>query len=339
MPSIEKVIKVVDAVCDCLPVVSTITNGAQLIYKLARKVDAAANPVNTTWKDDLKIHFINKDKHDCLIAMIPVIGNITSFIFFILDGFRDHLKQAVCRSNTEVVKLYLARHPLSDDKRGKNILEQAAFSSLPEVFNLILSAVEWSCQSLIEALPGVLGPDDKQERNAISILEKYGRKEQIPALIEDQIKGVVRILNEYINANRLETAGRILSILPECDFNNFKEILLNYSFTSHDSLRSEEGVLSNELIDPIINRCIITQVQLEEYCRDIRNKKRSLEKNIDSENRFNGKYGSGKPQLDKNSIVNEFCKVHRGTVQKLLNRVVNPTTTIDNLFGIITVAP
>ncbi len=41
-----KLIAKVDMVCDCIPVVSTLTNAAILLHKLAIKVNLVANPVS-----------------------------------------------------------------------------------------------------------------------------------------------------------------------------------------------------------------------------------------------------------------------------------------------------
>src|SRR5271154_2714689 len=105
MVKLQKIIKVVDAICDCVPVVSSITNGTQLLYKLARKTDTTANPVKTTWKDDIKIHVICKDKFHCKIGMIPIIGNLATLVHAIIEGLRDDLMYAVINSKIEVIKL------------------------------------------------------------------------------------------------------------------------------------------------------------------------------------------------------------------------------------------
>ena len=115
-----------------------------LLYKAARKVDSAANPVVRGWKTDLKIHMISKPDWECGYCMIPFAGNLAALIARIGRGLNDHLMTAVCRSNTEVVKLARANGHLDDSKRAESVLGQAAYSSNLETFNLILDSRVWN---------------------------------------------------------------------------------------------------------------------------------------------------------------------------------------------------
>ncbi len=99
-----KNIFIADAVSNCIPVWSTLTNGCQLLYKLIHKVDATAIPViapKAKLSTDLKIYILSKGQLRnwlSAIAMIPILGNIVSLIINIgiycrgenPDGFLLH---------------------------------------------------------------------------------------------------------------------------------------------------------------------------------------------------------------------------------------------------------
>lgn len=86
MTSITKNIAAIDAVCDCIPIVSTITNGLQLLYKLAYKIDAAANPLKIMGAHPIEIHMVTKSNLDCFWGMIPIVGNIVNIVMLVLYG-------------------------------------------------------------------------------------------------------------------------------------------------------------------------------------------------------------------------------------------------------------
>ncbi len=337
MVNIEKIINVVDAVCDCIPVVSSFTNGTQLLYKLARKVDATANPVNTTWRDDVKIHVINKSKFECLIAMIPIIGNLTNLIAFIIIGLRDQLMYSVVSSNTESIKLHLARHPLNDNQKAKRILGQAAFSSKPEVFELIFKSRTWDIHSVIEALRSCWCPNESKEENANLILDYYDKHLNNSDILEDHTYAITSILKDFIKAGRAQTASRILNILPQCDFARFEEILAIHSYRSYSSFRSKEGVLTEDQIEGIISRCKpCTLKKFTEYCRKVHNEAESLGRDVDSNNNYNQQYHPNREKLNKHEIMNDFYEVHNGIIQKLLNLVteIEQSSLIDSLSSL-----
>ena len=78
MVDVRNIIQISDAILDCIPFLSTLSNGIELLWKLARKVDATANPVNPSWKNDIKLHLISKSKIECLTGMIPIFDDIVS---------------------------------------------------------------------------------------------------------------------------------------------------------------------------------------------------------------------------------------------------------------------
>lgn len=201
MVTIGRIIKVVDAICDCLPGVSTLTNGIQLLYKRTRKVDTACNPNGASLADKIKIHLINKTKFDCLMGLLPFFGNFVNAIYYVKFGLTRELTTAVVTNNIEVVKLYLANYPLQNDKKAEKILSQAAFSSNVELFNLILNSRQWNSQAIVNALNSVwFNPETREEEIANKLLD-YG--------CDIHGTDLTRVITAFRNAGKIETAQRI----------------------------------------------------------------------------------------------------------------------------------
>ncbi len=232
-----RTIQRIDAVLDCIPVVSTLTNGAQLLYKAARKVDATANPIapGRSWKTDLKIHVISKPSGECGFCMIPFVGNIdglANLIMRIMEGLKDHLISVVCRSNTEVVKLAIANGHLdntTDHERARRILGQTVYSSNFETFNLIFNSRDWTQSEVIEALP--LYPLQVQDKMVNAMLDYY-HKNNLGADEPTEYPShcIIRAFGAYVKANKGELADRILGLLSTGStyaFEKFSGLLQN----------------------------------------------------------------------------------------------------------------
>ncbi|NGX54558.1 MAG: hypothetical protein KR126chlam2_00171 [Chlamydiae bacterium] len=281
-----RTIQRIDAVCDCIPVISTLTNGAQLLYKLVRKVDRAANPVAQGWKSDLKIHMISKPAWECGLCMIPFAGNLASLIARIGQGMNDHLMGAVCRSNTEVVKLALANGHLVDSSRAASVLSQAVVSSNFEIFDLIFSSRDWSQSEVIEALP-VWCFNDMQDKIANRILDYYGSKGfEKKGLSSYEIYIIIARVEDFVRAGRSKTADRILAILPQCPFAKLSKLLQGNASVYRKSYESElPKILTRDQIDRILELCETPTVQeFQDYCKEIHSKANLLKHAIECEN-------------------------------------------------------
>ncbi len=79
MVGFQKIIRITDAVLDCVPIVSTLSNAAQLLYQSACKVDTL-NPVAPGLKTSLQIYVLSKSKWSCYIGLVPVLGNILNLV-------------------------------------------------------------------------------------------------------------------------------------------------------------------------------------------------------------------------------------------------------------------
>ena len=175
MVGFEKIVKSADAVLNCIPIVSTVSNAAQAMYKSANRVDTL-NPVAPGLKTSIKIHVLSKNNSDYFFAAIPILGNLRALgelIGFILNGFTDDLMRAVCLNNAEVVHLCLGNNPLNDPDRADRILRQAAFCSSNEVFRKVLNhRDDWSAKNFVNALKGPrFGNSDARALNANDILD------------------------------------------------------------------------------------------------------------------------------------------------------------------------
>jgi chemotaxis regulatin CheY-phosphate phosphatase CheZ len=223
---------------------------------------------------------------------------------------------AVIRNEVELVKLHLARHPLSDNPKATDILRQSAFSSKPEVFKLILDSRSWNFDYVIDALRGCWCPNEKTEENAKLILD-YCDKHFNSYIPEEETSSIIRILKAFIEAGMTETASRILKILPQCDFKRFDGLLANYSYRSYELLSSPKDLgLTQGQIEGIMSRCKpCTLKELTEYCSKVNVESKTLERDVDFRNKYHDE------KLNKLEIMNDFFDVHTGIIQKLLDLV------------------
>ena len=81
-----KVVNTADKVTDCIPIVSTVKNIGILLYQCIHKVNKVANPVKTSWTDDIKIHVLSKSASNAGMASIPFVGNITCLVEYVADA-------------------------------------------------------------------------------------------------------------------------------------------------------------------------------------------------------------------------------------------------------------
>lgn len=312
MAHFEKIVKVTDAVLDCIPLVSSITNAAHVIYRLAHKVDALS-PVVPGLKTSIKIHSLSKDNFDCFVGFIPFLGNIFKLVEFVLRAIHrfnyiprgifgpisdDDLLTAVVRNNKEIVHLCLGNNALNDPGRADSVLRQAANCSSNEVFRQLFNHQNnWNAKSLVNALGGCWFANDTNALNATDILDfwtAHGR-----ALNADDIYVAIRIIEGFLKRGRVTLAGRVIEILPEeVRFYHMKDILLNYSSAqyNHRDEVEETGVLTAEQRNTLIAKSTrLSLKQLEEY------------------------YGSVGYQLNRNRTADNYRETHFDTLNQLLD--------------------
>lgn len=246
-----KALDVADKITDCIPVISTIKNAGVLIYRLAHRVDSVANPVNSSWKDDLKIHYLSKDLLITCLSMIPFLGNFGAFIGHIINsnlsasktiGYRrGYLGEAAMQNNYEVAALYLARNPNRPKERLENALTIAAIGNSSEIFKLILdSRNDWSKKFLMELFRHINSLDLSEY-----ILKKYG------STLEDQSKEILSVAaSTFYSKEPLPRIQLVLKYFPNAN----KESLINAVASSEDkmSINYLFDLLNDEEIKKVI---------------------------------------------------------------------------------------
>ncbi len=249
MVGFEKIVKSADAVLNCIPIVSTVSNAAQAMYKSANRVDTL-NPVAPGLKTSIKIHVLSKNNSDYFFAAIPILGNLRALgelIGFILNGFTDDLMRAVCLNNAEVVHLCLGNNPLNDPDRADRILRQAAFCSSNEVFRKVLNhRDDWSAKNLVNALKGPrFGNSDARALNANDILDFWTAHGRV--LGADDLSSAAATIEYRLQIGKVALAERVIGILPrEVPFYDINTILLEYSCPQYNGQGEpkETGVLN-----------------------------------------------------------------------------------------------
>jgi hypothetical protein len=303
MANVEKIIKNVDTVLNCIPVLNTINSLAQGIYKLAHKVDTL-NPVAPGFKTSLKIHVLSKENSDYWITALPIIGNLIALVDLVLSiihGFKeDLLMNAVLRSNAEVVHLCLGNNPLHDPDRADDVLRQSAHSSNNETFKQALKArAEWSSDSLLHALNGCWTAADRNAANANDILDYWVAHRRVVDAANPSPS--VHAFEMFLKNGKVALAERVLEILPEgIHFRALKDILLNYSCVRYDYAGERimgTGVLTEEQRHVLIAKSTRPSLELlKEY------------------------YGSVGFLLTSDRNVDDNRKNHFDTLNKLLDR-------------------
>lgn len=312
MANFEKIVKVTDAVLDCIPIVSSITNAAHAIYKLAHKVDALS-PVAPGLKTSIKIHSLSKDNFDCFVGFVPILGNIFKLIEFVLRAIHrfdytpggilgltrdDDLITAVCRNNREIVHLCLGNNALNTPDRADDILRQAAHSSNNDVFRQVFNhRDDWNAKSLINALEGCWFVTDTNAPNATDILDFWTAHGRV--LDADDMYSATSTIKDFLKRGRTALAGRVIGILPEeVPFYRMKDILLKYSCAQYNYRGEveETGVLTAEQRNALIAKSTRPSLeQLKEY------------------------YGSVGYQLSRNRTPDNYRETHFDILNQLLD--------------------
>jgi hypothetical protein len=229
MVRLIKVVNVVDQVTDMIPLVSNVKNITILLYQLTHKINKVANPVNPSWKDDIKIHVLSKSAFTAGISMIPFLGNLTCLTYYVLNalvkargmklrgGPIGYLGEAIRASNWglkkhnyEVVALYLARNPTRLEEKLRKALVFAAREGNKDIFELILgSRTTWSVNSIIESLRSSTNAEI-----ACIILEKYS------SVLTD--KQAADILSHFVGCsarNNYDLIELFIQTYPKMDIN------------------------------------------------------------------------------------------------------------------------
>ncbi|MFV0340318.1 MAG: hypothetical protein ACK5MA_06805 [Parachlamydiaceae bacterium] len=160
MTKFQNIINRVGAVIDYIPGLATLVNGSILIYQRAHRVDQAANPVNRSWKSDLKIYALSKDKVVAKASLTPFIGTIGAIIthsfrnsyFKLWKGFDYKINRCLIDAarvdpnkrnhSLELATLYLDRNPDLDPAELVFPLCQAAVNQNMPLIDLFLERME-----------------------------------------------------------------------------------------------------------------------------------------------------------------------------------------------------
>lgn len=230
-----KIVKMCDEIFDCLPLVSTAKNAGIFLYKLSHKVNKSANPVNTSWTDDIKIHVLSKDDFIAGISMIPIVGNLTALAYhlrnalakargmFILGGPIGYLGEAtrafswgLKKHSHEVVALYLARNPNRPEEKLCKALRFAVSAGKEDIVKLILeSRAAWSSNSIEEVLKST-----GDAKIAKIILQEYSH-----ILTGKQVGSILRYLAGNFLRNNYSLIELLISTYPDIDINEIGRTL------------------------------------------------------------------------------------------------------------------
>ncbi len=259
MVKVIQAVNVIDSVADCKPIVSTIKNISIILYRLIHKVDRVANPVNASWKDDIKIHMLTKSTFEIITGLVPFYGNIACLVVNIFKIVQpsdialpqQYLLKAIClkdeKEGYQLTAKLLKRYP--DDYTEKELRKALSVASEKEnidVCNLILnSSPQWSQNFVLDLLKtsknkGVLKLlldkystlFTKQELHDVINVGSYGRPnlEKVKFLLDYYSKSnpnypceslLLAIQGEHKNY----TVGFILKNYPDIDSKTIGEAL------------------------------------------------------------------------------------------------------------------
>lgn len=224
-----KVVNTFDKIFDCIPVASSVKNAGIFLCQLTHKVNKVANPVNTSWKDDIKIHVLSKDDFIAGISMIPIAGNLIALAYhlanalakargmWMLGGQRGYLMEAtrafswgLKKHSYEVVALYLARNPNLSEKKLRKALIFSASRGKEEIVKLILdSRSSWTSDSIEEILKFT-----KDTKTAKIILKKCS-----DTLTDEQAGSIVCSLASNFMQNNHSLIELLITTYPNIDIN------------------------------------------------------------------------------------------------------------------------
>lgn len=286
MSEMGKVVSVVDAVCNCLPVVSTIACSAQLLY-LACRVNNIANPVRPVRgvATEIKLHVVNKTMFELVIGLIPVVGNLYHITKLIISGFKDQLRTAICSNNLEAVRLCIANNYFEDVTvpRKYHPLLLAANRSNRDVFDLILKGHGWTMQELITGLEIVSVADNESEGKASDILNRYIRKFSDSTVSKECILPLITVIGNFLKSGKTELLNQLISMLPKCSWNELQELIKDYSFdyNQYSVDAKKPALLSRENLDALLDRCQHLSLRdVLAYCSVISYRKSHLEAHL-----------------------------------------------------------
>lgn len=248
-----KLISNLDSVCDCIPVVSTLTNAVILLLKLAMKVNLVANPVSPGLKDDIKMYAVYKSTAECFWNMIPLFSNMVNLLHLLAWGFdskNDPFMSAVIRNNVEIVKVHLARYPNEPEDKMQRYLSQSVYSSSPEIVPLLLKSREWSQASLVNSLTGFPGTGHVEEANNL-ILDYLDRFNEITVNNDYRFKSQ---FIEFAKKGCFKTAERFLKYIPKLTLEDVEYLIAKHTFRSLRLSKEDNYILTEEQLDIIIDK-------------------------------------------------------------------------------------
>ncbi len=259
MKTLENIF-IADAVSNCIPVWSTLTNGCQLLYKLIHKVDAAAAPViapKAKLSTDLKIYILSKSQLKnwlSAIAMIPILGNIVSFVMIAKTycdfkksknvtptektlktlisaiSYNENLAQ-----NSEIFRLILENRYLDHEgvSKSPNLLEYASrrldLVQFSQLLNFpFLTGDTWSSKSLIGALQNLpvylITENDLKSQTDMkkSVLEYWSKHIQSHSWSVEEILHVVK---DMPNNEDPDYITQLTTILPKCSQEDWRRLI------------------------------------------------------------------------------------------------------------------
>lgn len=234
----ERTILRTDAVLNCIPIVNTVNNIAQALYKLALRVDTQ-NPVTPGLKTSIQIYILSKENLELFATAIPIFGNFFAFaklalsICIGLDFVRgDPLMSAVLDNNQEIAHLCVGNGELENPARADLIFRQSASRSNNETFREILNGrQDWDSSTL---LMGLLSPP-LTPQNAHDILDFW--RAQNKKISPNNLYHAMRVIQEFLKAGNTDLVDRVIDILPEgipfdylysSSFLRDSSLLLNY---------------------------------------------------------------------------------------------------------------
>lgn len=174
-------VKAVNTIFNCVPGVNTI-NG--LIQAVCKKVYTPVDTTPALSKDrdpslgrSIQIHILNKDACDLFFDSLPIIGNIVALVKLVIaiinGGFKSDLEKAVTENNKEVIYLCLENDELAKLDKVEEILKVAALSSDNEIFQKIITSMDWSVNELLHVLNDPSSRDDTIEIALSYLKNKY----------------------------------------------------------------------------------------------------------------------------------------------------------------------
>lgn len=312
-----KLIAKVEMVCDCIPVVSTLTNAALLLLKLAIKVNLVANPVSPGWKDDIKMHAVYKSAAECFWNMIPYFSNIANLIRLLAWGFDykiDPIESAIFRKDIDVVKVHLTRYPNEPENQMQRYLRQSVYSS-PEIVSLLLKSREWSQASLVNSLRGIPGMAHVEEANNL-ILDYLDR---FPKITIDNHYSFKSRFIEFARIGRFNTAERFLKHIPRLTLEDVEDLFIMHTFQSTRLSEYNDYILTEEQLDIIINK--LERFDFKSFDKYLCLLGRELE-NFRENILINNQYFNA--NLNLLEMVDVFFNGHFKCVYKLISKLAPP---------------